>query len=71
MVETFLSPFISQCLPLSFCIKTSISELATYASFGSGGSHIPPMFKRLTNVFNQQGLSAMYLKTETFYSLNS
>ena len=35
-----LSPFLSQCSPLSYCVKTSISEFPTYASFGGGGSQI-------------------------------
>ena len=34
------SPFLSQCIPLEHCVKTTISEFLTYASFGGGGSHI-------------------------------
>ena len=36
-----ISPFSSQCSPLSHCVKTLISEFPTYASFGGGGSHMP------------------------------
>ena len=34
------SPFSSPSSPLSHCVKTPISELPTYASFGGGGSHM-------------------------------
>ena len=45
--KIILSSFLSQCSPLSYCVKTSISEFPTYASLGGGGSHMHSWFSRL------------------------